>query len=143
MLVRDVMNSDVKTIPPDESVLEAAMRMVKFRVGCLVVTKKEKLGGILTDSDILERVVAEDKKASEVIVRDIMTKDLVMIEADKDITDAAELMDKSHVKKLPVVSGKSLVGILTAADLARAHPELVEKISSMMVFPKRRKNIAG
>ena len=143
MLVSDVMNTDVKTISPDENVLEAAMTMVEFKIGCLVVTRKDMLAGIITDSDIMERVVAEDKRASEVKVREVMTKDLVLIEHDRDISDAADIMDKSNIKKLPVISGKSLVGILTAADLAKAQPALVEKISSLMVFPKKRKNIAG
>ena len=67
----------------------------------------------------------------------------VLIEDDKDITEAAEIMDKSHIKKLPVVSGRSLVGILTASDLASAQPKLIEKISKLMVFPKTRKNVAG
>jgi CBS domain-containing protein len=143
MLVSDVMNSDVKTIEPGEDVLEAVSRMIKFRVGCLVVIKAGKLMGILTDSDILEKVVAEDKKASGVIVKDVMTKELIMIEHDKDISEAADIMDQHNVKKLPVIKGKTLVGILTAADLAKAQPKLIEKISSLMVFPKSRKNVAG
>ena len=143
MQVKDVMTHDVKTIEPDETILEAAGVMVKFRIGCLIVATKGKLKGIVTDSDILEKVVAEDKRASKVLVRDTMTKKLVMIEYDKDISDAAELMEKSHIKKLPVIKGKSLVGILTAADLAGAQPKLIEKISSLMLFPKSRKNVAG
>ena len=143
MLVRDVMNSDVKTIEPEDSVLDAAERMIEFRVGCLVIVKKEKLMGIITDSDILEKVVAEDKKPSGVLVKQVMTKKLVMIEDDKDISEAAELMEKSHIKKLPVISEKSLVGILTVADLAKAQPKLIEKISSLMIFPKSRKPVAG
>ena len=124
-------------------VLEAAGRMIKFGIGCLVVTKADRLMGILTDSDILEKVVAEDKKASSVIVKDVMTKELIMIEDDRDISEAADIMDQHNVKKLPVIRGKTLVGILTVADLAKAQPKLIEKISSLMVFPKSRKTVAG
>mgnify|MGYP000492268344 CR=1 FL=1 len=143
MLVSEVMTKDVKTINPSETVLEAASRMIEFRVGCLIVVEGDRLAGIVTDSDILEKVVAENKKASDVLVNKIMTKKLIMIEEDKDISEAAELMEKTHIKKLPVISGKKLVGILTAADLASAQPKLIEKISALMLFPKPRKNVAG
>ena len=143
MLVKEVMNSDVKTIEPGKTVLEAASRMNEFKIGCLIVISSGKLAGILTERDILERVVAKDKKASKVLVRNAMTTDLVLIKDDKEITEAAEIMEKSHVKKLPVVSGSNLVGILTASDLASAQPKLIEKISKLMVFPKTRKNVAG
>jgi CBS domain-containing protein len=143
MLVKEVMNSDVKTIEPGETVLEAAIKMNEFKIGCLVVISNDRLAGILTDRDILERVVAKDKKASSVLVRNAMTTDLVLIEDDKEITEAAEIMEKSQIKKLPVVSGNSLVGILTALDLASAQPKLIEKISKLMIFPKTRKNVAG
>ena len=143
MLVKDVMTTDVKTGDPEENIMEAAQRMTEFRVGCLVVVHEGKLEGIVTDSDILEKVVAADKKASEVLIKNIMTKKLIMIGENSDISDAVDIMEKSHIKKLPVISGKILVGILTAADLAQAQPKLVEKISSIMLFPKARKNVAG
>lgn len=143
MIVEEVMTKDVKTIRPGESVLKAAKKMTEFHIGCLVVSTKDKLEGIITDSDILERVVAEDMKASGVKVREVMTKDPVMIEHDKDISEAAELMSNKGIKKLPVVSGKTLVGILTAVDLAKVHPELIKQISSLMIFPKKGKSVAG
>ena len=143
MLVRDVMNRDVKTIEPSESVMEAASQMNEFRIGCLVVVRNEKLVGIITERDILEKVVAEDRKASEVKVSQVMTRDPVLIEDDKDISDAVEIMSNSQVKKLPVISGHSLVGILTAADLANVQPELLKQISALMVFPKRERSVAG
>ena len=143
MLVKDVMNTDVKTIGPGESVLDASKVMNEFKIGCLVVISGNKMKGIITERDILERVVAEDRKASTVLVRDAMTTDLVLIEQDRDIAEAADMMSKSHVKKLPVVSGHSLVGMLSASDLASAQPKLIEKISKLMVFPKTGKNVAG
>jgi CBS domain-containing protein len=143
MLVKEVMNRDVKTIGPGDTVLDAAQGMKEFGVGCLVVIKETKLVGILTDSDILGKVVAEDRLASKVSVRDVMSKDLVLIEEDRDISDAADLMESSKVKKLPVVSGNRLVGILTVSDLAMAQPKLIKQVSALMVLPKSSKNMAG
>jgi CBS domain-containing protein len=143
MLVRDVMNKTVKTISPGESILEAARLMNKFRVGCLVVIRDSRLAGIVTERDILEKVVGKDKKGSEVKVSSIMTRKLILIEDDKDISEAVDIMNKSHVKKLPVVSGRTLVGILTPTDLAKVQPELVKQVSSIMAFPKKGKAVAG
>ncbi len=143
MLVSEVMTSDVKTVGPTDTVLDAVSEMVEFNVGCVVVVKGTRLEGIVTDSDVLAKVVSEDKKASAVKVSDMMSSDVVMIEHNKDIDEAVELMREHNVKKLPVTKGSSLVGILTSADLAQAQPKLLEKISSLMVFPKQRKNVAG
>ena len=137
------MNTDVKTAGPEDSILDAAKEMTEFGIGCLVVIKDSKLEGILTDSDILGKVVAEDKMASKVKVRDVMSKELVLIKDDRDISEAADLMEKSGVKKLPVVSGNQLVGILTVSDLAMAQPTLIKQVSALMVLPKPSKSVAG
>ncbi len=144
MLVKEVMNSDVKTIEPDESILEAARKMNEFGIGCLIVARNEtRLAGILTDSDILGKVVAKDKRASRVNVRQVMTRKLVLIDENEDISKAAELMKKHNIKKLPVISRKTLVGILTVSDLAQAQPKLIKQVSRLMVFPKDTKSMAG
>ena len=143
MLVKDVMNRDVKTIEPGETILEAAKRMNEFRIGCLVVVRKTELVGIVTERDILEKVVAEDKRASRVRVSQAMTRDPVMIGEGKDILEAVDAMNKSHIKKLPVVSGQRLVGILTVTDLAMVQPELIKQISAIMAFPKKGRPVAG
>jgi CBS domain-containing protein len=144
MLVKEVMNTDVKTIEPGDTVLDAARLMTDLSIGCLVVIKDEsKLDGIITDSDIIGKVAAQDKKASKVLVRQVMSDKLVVIDQDSDISDAADLMEKSGIKKLPVVSGSSLVGILTVSDLAMAEPKLIKQISALMVMPKNNKNMAG
>lgn len=143
MLVKDVMNRDVKTIEPGETILEAAKRMNEFRIGCLVVVRKTELVGIVTERDILEKVVAEDRMASQVRVSQAMTRDPVMIDEGKDISEAVDIMNKSHIKKLPVVSGQRLVGILTVTDLAMVQPELIKQISTIMAFPKKGRPVAG
>jgi CBS domain-containing protein len=143
MIVRDVMNRDVKTIEPGETILEAAKTMNEFRLGCLVVVEKTRLVGIITERDILEKVVATDKRASGVRVSQAMTREPVMIDEGKDISEAVDIMNMSHIKKLPVVSGHSLVGILTATDLARVQPELIKQISAIMALPKKERPVAG
>ena len=143
MLVKDVMTRDVKTIKPGQTVLAAAEKMKEFRIGCLIVEKNEKLLGILTDSDILDKVTAEDRLASKIKVKDVMTNELVLIEHDATIEQAAELMEERKIKKLPVIKGRKLIGIVTVADMAQAQPKLLKQVSALMVFPKTGKAVAG
>jgi CBS domain-containing protein len=143
MLVKEVMNEDVKTIGPQDTVLDASRQMRDFKIGCLIVIDETRLVGIITDGDMIGKVVAEDLKPSRIKVSKAMTKDPVLIEDDKDIEKAVELMERHSISKLPVVSGSNLVGILTVADLAKAQPTLVKQISSLMVFPKNTKSVAG
>lgn len=142
MIVKDVMNTEVKTIGEESSIQEAAEQMKKFRIGSLVVVKNSKMIGILTERDILDKVVAEAEDSSKVKVKEIMTKEVVMVAPDKDIGEAAELMMEKKIKKLPVIQGKQLVGIVTATDLCTAEPKLIEQVGALMLLPKK-KAIAG
>ena len=136
------MNTDVKTITPRSTVQKAAKEMSNFRIGCLVVVEKEKLSGIITERDVITRLVAEDLKASETKVEEIMTTEVIMIEPDKDVSDAAEIMTEHKIKKLPVISNNRLVGIITLADICAVEPELIKKASDLFV-QQEKKTMAG
>jgi CBS domain-containing protein len=142
MIVKDIMNTEVKTINGNASVQEAAEEMKKFRIGSLVVVKNSKLTGILTERDILDKVVAEASDASKIKVKDVMTTEVVMVSPDKDIGEAAELMMEKNIKKLPVIEGNRLVGIVTATDLCSAEPKIIEQLGALMLLPKK-KAVAG
>jgi len=91
MIVKDVMNTDVKTIKGDATVQEAAEEMKKFRIGSLVVVKDSRLAGIITERDILDKVVAEAEDSSKIRVKAVMSTHLIMVTQDKDIGEAAQL----------------------------------------------------
>lgn len=141
MLVEEVMNKDVKTIKPDATVRQAAEIMNKHGIGSLVVVDDSELKDIVTERDIL-RSVADGKGYDITFVKDIMTKDVITVYPNKNIDEAAELMAKNKIKKLPVVSGGALVGIVTASDLIAFEEKLLGKLSSLMVISKRTE-IAG
>jgi len=143
MLVKDVMNSDVKTIGPKVSVQEAAKIMSKFRIGSLIVVKNEELAGIVTERDIITKAVAESKDMTKTTVSNIMTKEVILIKPDADIEDASELMIQHHVKKLPVIFEKQLIGIITSMDIVAAQPKMIEQMGALLVFPKKKKPVAG
>ena len=123
--VEDVMVKEVITIDEDFTVKEAAEIMNKFEIGCLIGVKKGKAMGILTERDVLKRVVAEGKDASKIKVRDAMTSPLVIAEPGMDLAEAVKLMFQMKIKKLPVVDGKHLVGLVSLTDIARFQPQMI------------------
>ncbi len=141
--VKDIMNTDVKTIKPDESIQKAAEIMKEFRIGSLIVITGTKLVGIITERDILNGVVAEDKVPSEVKVEDIMTRKVIMVLPEMGIEEAVDLMMEKKIKKLPVVSSDKLIGIVTVTDIITAEPKMLKQLGTLMLFAKAKKPVAG
>ncbi len=140
MIIKEVMIKDVKTIRPSSTVKEAAVMMNENRFGSLmVVSGTGKIEGIVTERDILMDVVAEGKDSATVKVKDIMTKDLVIISPEKTLEEAADVMTEKKIKKLPVVENGKLIGIVTATDLISYEKDLIEKIATLLtVSPMKR-----
>jgi len=137
--VEDVMVKEVKKIDADVTIREAAGVMNKFGIGCLIAVGKGRVSGILTERDLLKRVVAEGKDASKIRVRDVMTSSLVVAEPKMDLGEAVKLMFQMKIKKLPVVEGKRLVGLLSLTDIARFQPQmlvLVKQLAANHATPK-------
>jgi len=115
MNVKEIMKPAI-TIKPDTTIKEAAGLMSEEDIGCLVVLDK-KIAGIVTERDILSKVEAKGKSGKSVLVKDIMTKKVVVTNPDVNIDDAALLMSKNNIKKLPVIENNELVGIITSTDI--------------------------
>jgi CBS domain-containing protein len=123
--VEDIMVKEVVTIDEDLTVKEAAEIMNKFEIGCVIGVRKGKAMGILTERDVLKRIVAEGKDASKTKVRDAMTSPLVIAEPSMDLAEAVKMMFQMKIKKLPVVDGKRLVGLVSLTDIARFQPQMI------------------
>ena len=120
MLVSDIMNTDVVSVTPDESALLAARLLSRHNIGSLPVCEEDgALKGIVTDRDIVLRCVAGGARPSETSVRDIMSRSVVTASPEDDVARASELMSTAQVRRLPVVRGGKLVGMLALGDLAR------------------------
>ncbi len=119
MNVSDVMTKSVECIAPEATVQEAARMMRRLDVGALPVCTADKLAGMITDRDITIRSVAEGQSPRSARVRDIMTTQIVYCFDDQTATEAADLMRKKQIRRLPVLNhAKRLVGILSLGDLA-------------------------
>jgi len=94
--------------------------------GSLVVMTGDKLAGIVTERDILHKVVAEGRDLYDTRVRDVMTKNLVTVDPDDNILTALRLMRAYDIRRLPVVKGGRLIGLLTEKHVAALAPELIQ-----------------
>ena len=122
--IKDLMTKNVITIDLQKSVFDAAVLMSEKRIGCLVITDVEMLVGIVTERDFVRRVIAKNLPF-ETTVSEIMSKPLITIDPDSSLRDAARVMVKNNIRRLPVLKDNKLVGIIVVADFAR---KLDEKI---------------
>lgn len=126
MKVRDIMASPAVTAPPEFSVLDAARLMKERNIGSLVVHDGRSPVGILTERDLVTKALADGLDPKGTRVRELMSSPLLTIPADADVLDAARTMSRHHVRRLPVVNGVSLVGIVSERDILEVSPDLIE-----------------
>ena len=119
MKIEEAMTKSVVTLQEDVSVYEAVKLMNENRIGCLVVLQYGQVVGIVTERDMLERVLEKCRNPRETKVTDIMTKRVIVGKPDMRLDEAAKLMFEKKVKKLPIVEGNRLVGLVTLTDIAR------------------------
>jgi len=119
MKIEEAMIKNVITLERDVSAHEAVKLMNENRIGCLVVLQYGQVVGIITERDMLERVLEKCKDPKETKATEIMTKRVIVGKPDMQLADAAKLMFDKKVKKLPIVEGNRLVGLVTLTDLAR------------------------
>lgn len=135
MLVKDVMSSPVVTIDEDASVNRAAELMDKDDLGSIIVTDKEgKPLGILTERDLVVRVLAKNVRPDSIKAKEVMTSPLITIEPDATINDAARRMSRLNIRRLGVVYKMQLVGLLSAKDILGVVPELIEIIQERAII---------
>ena len=143
MFVKEIMTTNVKTIRPEDSIKTLAETMINNKIGSLVVVEGSgEVVGIATERDIVEDVILSGKNPEETKVKDVMTKNIVTVSPDTTLEEAAEVMVKYKIKKLPVIDRGRLVGIVTATDLIAYENKLVEKIATL-IMSSPLKNIGG
>ena len=133
--IRDVMTSNPRGVETSTPVVEAAQLMKSEDVGSLPILEGERLVGMVTDRDIVLRVVAEGKDVQSSTVGEVASRDLVTVDPQQNLDEALRLMAQHQVRRLPVVEEDGrLVGILAQADVASAGQDaktgqVVEEIS--------------
>lgn len=124
MLVSEIMSKDVVTVENTKSVFEACSIYRECGVGSLVVMREGIVVGILTERDIIERVIVDQKDPRDTKVEDIMSKDIKTVHASARVEKAVEIMRENKIKKLPVILNNNIFGIVTITDIANILPDI-------------------
>jgi len=131
--LRDVMAKNPIMIGIEADAAMAAKAMCQAEVGSVIILRNKKPIGIVTEEDLACKVVAQDLKPSSVQVNDIMSTPLITVSAAKTVGDAAKMMVKHKVRRLPVVDEhKTVIGIVTVRDLLTVSNELNELLTDLI-----------
>lgn len=134
---KDIMVKEVVKVNSCTLVDNAVKTMNKNNIGCLIIEDNGEARGIVTQRDLLEKVLEKAKDPRKLAVSDIMTKKLVVGNPDMEIHEAARLMFKRKIKKLPIVENGKLIGLITLTNIARTVSvdqemiDIVQKLSNM------------
>ncbi len=116
------MVRNVKTVRTDDSALDAVVKMNKFRIGSVIVTSSGRSVGIITERNILQRIVEPRLDPGTVRAKDIMSSPLITVDLHAAVEEAAAIMARRRIKKLPVVDDGKVVGVVSTSDIVRNSP---------------------
>ena len=142
--VEDVMTMDVITMGEKASVKEAAETMSQNEISCVVTARKGKAIGIITETDLLKRVIVECKNAKKTKIGEIMSSPLEVVAPGTSLEEALQLMFQKKIKKLPIVEKNHLLGLISLTDIARCQPAIIKILKSFAVAqdtPKSMKKV--
>ncbi|MEM3422463.1 MAG: CBS domain-containing protein [Candidatus Bilamarchaeaceae archaeon] len=130
--VGDIMTKKVVIVPYGKDITEAAKLMKKYNIGSVIVVddiKNKKAKGIITERDIVHKLIAKEKDAKKTKVEEIMSKPLRVIKADTPLEEAAKAMRDNKIKRLPVLNEyNELVGIISEGDIMKIFPLVIDLI---------------
>lgn len=125
--VKDYMVKEINTIDIEEDIVSAAEKMSQSPRCYLIVLERDSPVGIVTEQDLVNKVLAKRRDPSKTKVRDVMSSPLITVDPDISLTEAAEIMKKTNVRKLPVAKDNILYGIITDRDIADAFTDYIDK----------------
>ncbi len=127
MKVKDIMSRPIIAEDEETLVTKIAEDMEELGIGSVVITKKGKPAGIITERDIALKVLLKNRRASEVKAKEIMSSPLVTIEPEASVEEACKFAARKRIKRLPVVENGVLIGIVSIRDLLTRKPEYVRE----------------
>ena len=111
---------NIVSVAPNTTVRDAAKKMTEKRVGSVLIMRGDKLEGIVTERDILNKVVSEGLNPDEVEVHNIMTRDVVVITSNLTVREAMKIVTEKKLRHLPIVKEGQVIGMLSGGDLTRS-----------------------
>lgn len=137
VVVKDVMTKTVKIVKPDTLVKTVVATMNKFDIGSIVVVKGDRPVGIITERDILRRIVEPCLAPETLRAREVMTSPIITISSTASIDEASRIMARKKIKRLLVIENEKLVGIITFTDIVTQVPKML-RILEELVRPQHR-----
>ncbi len=132
MPVKDIMTRNVATIDIKSDVPQLARKMLELDVGSVIITDGKLPIGIVTERDIVKKIITKNLKPSAISVRELMTTPLITAHASEDVTEAMHMMLKMKIRRLPVVEMGKLIGIVTDMDLIAVSAEMGSIFSDLI-----------
>ena len=118
-ILNDKKHNDILSIEPDRPVIDALIIMAEYKIGALLVMQKNKLIGIISERDYAREIVLKGKSSKQCLVEEVMTKDVITIDAKDTYDKGLEIMTENRIRHLPVLENKKVVGMLSLGDLAK------------------------
>ncbi len=128
MKVSYFMSREVKRVKPNAPVMKAVNIMNKYHIGSVIVEKDWEALGIITERDVLKRIVVKRKNPDKILCRSIMSKPIISVESKKEIADAVKIMVKNKIKRLAVTRKGRIVGMLTVTDILRSGHDVEDAV---------------
>ncbi len=135
MQLKEIMRTNVLVVNKGETVLQAVEMMVEYNVNNVLVLDDASAVGIITETDVLKKVVAPQKDAKILKVEDIMSEPLITAPPEMPVEDACEIMTEHRIKKLPVIEKGRLVGIVSAPEIIANEPKHFEHLADLILKP--------
>jgi CBS domain-containing protein len=129
--VEDVMTKEVITIDETATIKEAAEIMDKNEISCLIALRKGRAIGIITERDLLKRIIVEAKNPEKTKVGKVMSSPLAVVAVGTDLETALRLMFLKKIKKLPIVNKESILGLVSLTDIARCQPAIITLLKTL------------
>lgn len=140
--VKEVMTEKVITTDIEESALKVGKEMIKHNVGSIIVTKNDEAVGIITERDMVKKIIAKNKKTENVSASMLMSSPLIMIKPSTNVIDASKTMSKANIRRLAVMQNGKIVGIITDRDLLTIAPGL-NTILADLIEMNRKQNVTA
>jgi CBS domain-containing protein len=130
--IRDIMTKNIMTVARDDPVQKAVDQMANHNISCVIVTDNNHPVGIVTERDLVKRILGAKKDPSKISCGQIMTPNLITVSADASLADAMELIEGMHIRRLPVVDRSGIVGLVTLSDVVRETQTIHEHNKRLM-----------
>ena len=118
-ILNDKKHNDILSVEPDRPVIDALIIMAEYKIGALLVMQNNKLLGIISERDYAREIVLKGKSSKECLIEEVMTKEVITIDANDTYDKGLEIMTENRIRHLPVVENKKVVGMLSLGDLAK------------------------